>query len=236
MGSDIESIIVDQLMNDIYDGKYLAKEKLPSEYELSSAYKVSRMIVRKAYIKLQEMGYIYSVQGKGRYLKNRSQLIELTLNGSESFTKKMLDKGYNLETKNIFCTKIKYEETIHKELGVKKEAEVYKIGRLRIVDSRPIALHVSYVAKSLFKDIEESGKAIQSMFDYYRGQGYEKFESNKSILSIQFATLKERELLCCPDLVPLLIVETNCIDSIDNRMLEYTRILYRGDSFKYIVE
>ncbi|MCC5910440.1 MAG: GntR family transcriptional regulator [Clostridiaceae bacterium] len=236
MGDKTESIIVEQLLSDISGGKYSPRQKLPSENELANFYKVSRMTTRKAYMKLQEMGYIISLQGKGRYLKDRHQQIELSLNGDESFTKKMRDKGYNLESQNVFCEKIKYNATIYNELGSKKEEDIYKIGRLRIVDDKPIALHISYVSKSIFKDIPETGKTIKSMFHYYKEQGYERFESSKSVLSITFPTLKHRDLLCCPDLIPLLIVETNCIDSVNNRVLEYTKILYRGDTFKYIVK
>ena len=181
------------------------------------------------------MGYIYSEQGKGRFLKERPQLIELVLSGDESFTKKMVGKGYDLVTQNIFCEKEPCDYQMLQHLRIHPKEDVYKIGRLRIVNHRPIALHVSYVASSLFPNIHKEGKTITSMFNYYRSMGYDKFESEKTIISIGFPGFKEREILCCPELVPLLIVETNSIDSVSKRVLEYTKILYRGDSFKYSV-
>jgi GntR family transcriptional regulator len=192
-------------------------------------------MVRKAYEKLEDMGYINSIQGKGRYLKERHKQIELVMSGNESFSKKMLDKGYDFESENIFCTKIPYDEKIYKELGVAKEDEVYRIGRLRVIDKRPSAIHISYVAKSVFSDIAEAGKSIISIFEYYKSKGYKVFDSEKSILSISFPTLEEREFLQCSNLIPLLIVETNCIDKVSNTVLEYTKIIYRSDCFKYIV-
>lgn len=236
MKNQIESIIIDRLLTDINHGKYCSNEKLPSENELADYYKVSRMSIRKAYLRLQEMGYIYSKQGKGRFLKDRHQLIELILSGDQSFTKKMSDKGYKFASQNIFCEKIPYNNQIFNELRIRKDDEVYKIGRVRIVESRPIALHVSYVAKSVFQHIPQEGNTIESMFDYYKSKGYKKFESEKTILSISFPHLLEREILCCSELIPLLIVETNCIDSVSKKVLEYTKIQYRGDSFKYIVK
>jgi len=235
MKKDIETLIIDKLMVDINDGKYQPNDKLPSENELSSVYNVPRIIIRKAYGRLGEMGYIYSKQGKGRYLKDRHKQIELVLSGNESFSKKMIDKGHDFLSKNIFCERIKYNEKIFNELGVTKDDEVYKIGRLRIVDKRPIAIHISYLAKSVFNDIDRIGKDIVSMFEFYRMRGYEKFDSGKSILSVSFPTLEEREILECSNLIPLLIVETNCIDKTTNKVLEYTKIFYRSDSFKYIV-
>ncbi|MDP4090423.1 MAG: GntR family transcriptional regulator [Bacillota bacterium] len=235
MKQDIENIIIDELLKDISDGKYEKDARLPSENELADSYQVPRIVVRKAYEKLEERGYIYSRQGKGRYLKGRYEQIELVLTGNESFSKKMLDKGYDLISKNVFCQKINYDEKVYNELGVLKDSEVYKVGRLRIVDRRPIALHISFVAKALFKDIEEDGSKIDSMFSYYRSKGYKEFSSEKSVLSVAYPTAEERELLKCPNFIPLLIVETNCIDKGTGKVIEYTKIIYRGDSFKYIV-
>ena len=181
MNQDIESMILDQLMGDIHNHKYASKEKLPSENELADYYKVSRIIIRRVYIRLQEMGYIYSEQGKGRFLKERPQLIELVLSGDESFTKKMVGKGYDLVTQNIFCEKEPCDYQMLQHLRIHPKEDVYKIGRLRIVNHRPIALHVSYVASSLFPNIHKEGKTITSMFNYYRSMGSDKFESEKII-------------------------------------------------------
>jgi GntR family transcriptional regulator len=228
-------MIIDKLMIDINCGKYENNDKLPSENELADYFNVHRIMVRKAYEKLENMGYINSIQGKGRFLKERHKQIELVMTGNESFSKKMIDKGYDFTSQNIFCEKIVYNEKIYSELGVPTYEEVYRIGRLRIIDKSPSAIHISYLSKSVFNDIAEKGKNIVSIFDYYKAKGYKVFDSEKSILSISFPTLEERELLQCPNLIPLLIVETNCVDKISNTVLEYTKIIYRSDCFKYIV-
>ena len=160
MKNDIETIILDNLIADINNGIYKANDKLPSENELADLYYVPRIKVRKACERLEEMGYIYSEQGRGRYLKDRQQQIELVLSGKESFSKKMLDKGYDLITTNICCESIKFNDDIYKELRITKKDEVYKIVRLRIVNSRPIAIHISYVTSSVFRDINEEGAKV----------------------------------------------------------------------------
>ncbi|KPU46292.1 mannosyl-D-glycerate transport/metabolism system repressor MngR [Oxobacter pfennigii] len=236
MRENIETLIVDDFMAQITEGRYKAHDKFPSENEMVDIYKVPRIIIRKAYARLEEMGYMYSIQGKGRYFKEKQEQIDLILSGKESFSKKMKDKGFELISKNMFCEKISYDQRIYDELKAHKKDKVYKIGRLRIVDKRPIALHISYVAKSLFSDIHMEGKDIISMFDYYKQKGYEKFDSTKSILSVSFPTTEEKNMLECANLVPILVLETNCIDSSTQKILEYTNILYRSDSFKYIVK
>lgn len=231
--NNIESVILDDLLLDINDGRYRANDKLPSSNELAQKYNVSRIKVRKVYDKLESMGYVYSFQGRGCYLKERGEHINLVLSGKESFTKKMIEKGYNLKSKVIFCERIPYNNHIYSELNAERDDEVYRIGRLRIINNEPIAIHISYLNKRIFPNIFEDGKYIISIFDYYKKNGFKNYSSKRSILSIVYPTLRERRYLECEELVPVMKLESNCIDEESRIILEYTEIIYRGDKFKY---
>lgn len=229
----MEAQIIDDIMHKIVLRSIKHGEKLPSENELAKKYKVPRMTVRNALTKLEERGYIYSKQGKGRYLKEESVQIQLHLTGKASFTDKMKQAGYKLKTENIICEKIAYSEQIYKSLGIEVEEDVYKVGRIRYINGEPIAIHYSFVSKKMFPKIIEAGPKIESMFAYYRELGYKNFTSKKSLLSITFPTLDEQQLLSCKSMVPLILVENDCIDIASNKVLEHTKILYRSDKFKY---
>ena len=229
----MESEIIDDLLLDIRENKYSDNEKLPSENYLSEKYSVPRLQVRNAYKRLEQMGYIYSLQGRGRFLKKKTKNIELMLSGNESFTSKMKANGYNLETINVFCERIPYDEDIFKELRVNREVPVYKIGRLRIVDHEPLAIHISYISKKVFEHISSEGKSITSMFNYYKHKGFIDYKSNKAIIEICYPTSRERSYLKCSELVPVLKLSTNCIHKKSDTILEYTEIIYRGDKVKY---
>lgn len=168
-------------------------------------------------------------------MKDNLQQIELHLTGSKSFTEKMLGAGYALETINMGCEKIAYHPRIYSSLQLAKDEEVFKISRLRLIEGKPIALHSSYVAKSTFPHIEQDGEQLRSMFAYYRQMGFTEFDSSDSHLSISFPTSEERLVMQCTALVPLLVVESNCIAVPKNKVLEYTKIIYRGDSFRYAI-
>ncbi|MGG7178196.1 GntR family transcriptional regulator [Clostridium paraputrificum] len=228
----IENIIMDNLILNINEGRYLPDEKLPSDNELSDKYGVPRIKIRHVYERLEAMGYIYSLQGRGRFLKNRNENIELILSGKESFSKKIIEQGYELESKNIFCERVPYNEKIYGELRAEKKDEIYRVGRLRIVGGEAIAIHISYVLKSVFPNIYEDGKKITSMFEYYNKNGFSNYSTEKSFLSIAYPTSKERGYLECGELVPVLKLETNCRGG-DGSILEYTEIMYRGDRFRY---
>lgn len=228
-----DMLIIDDLMNLIKNNQLQAGEKLPSENQLADQYKVPRITVRNALTKLEERGYIYSVHGKGRYVKEKLLQIHLSLTGDTSFTEKMKKMGYSLQTQNIACVPISYDEKIYRSLQAKRDEAVYKIGRLRYIQEEPMAIHYSYVKETNFPDIAVEGPDIVSMFAYYRKQGINQFRSNQTTLSVSYPTLEEQRLLTCKSMVPLLVVETNSVDKETDHVLEYTKILYRSDTFKY---
>jgi len=228
-----ELLMIDELMNAIKHNKIKSGEKLPSENKLAEKYNVPRMTARSALIKLEERGYIYSVQGKGRYVKEKLVQIQLPLTGDTSFTEKMQKMGYPLRTENIVFEKVPYDKKVYQLVQAESEDTVYQIGRLRYINDVPIAIHYSFVKEASFPDIVDEGAEIVSMFSFYRKQGIEKFTSNQTLVSVAFPSLEEQHLLAVKSMVPLLVVETNCVDEASGRVLEYTKILYRSDTFKY---
>jgi len=228
-----ETFIMDDIMNRIVSNSFEAGEKLPSENKLAEAFSVPRMTVRNALVKLEERGYIYSEQGVGRFVNNNSTQIQLHLTGKTSFTDKMKQLGYHIKTKTISCEKVDYEEKLFHQMDAKQGDAIYRISRIRLIDNEPIAIHNSFVNEALFPNISEQGSQIESMFAYYREQGYHTFSSTKTLLSITFPTSYEQELLCCKSMVPLLVVETDTTDVASQQVLEHTKILYRSDRFKY---
>ncbi|MFJ9500558.1 GntR family transcriptional regulator [Brevibacillus centrosporus] len=230
-----EMEMIDHLIAEIHAGKYKASDKLPSENELADQYKVPRMTARKVYNRLQELGYVYSRQGMGSYVKDRLQQIPLVLTGNTSFSKKMIELGYNYESRNIYCEEVEDRSMFTQTLGVDEKDSVFKIGRLRLVDHKPIALHTSFVAESVFPDIRMEGSRITSMYDFYQERGFTERTYEKTILSVMVPTKYERELLECTGLVPLLVLESGCRDLVSGKMLECTRTLYRSDCFTYVL-
>ncbi|WP_313893135.1 GntR family transcriptional regulator [Psychrobacillus sp.] len=233
ISADMETQIIDDIMDQIVSKTIEHGEKMPSENELSKKYRVPRMTVRNALTKLEERGYIYSLQGKGRYLKEESTQIQLHLTGKTSFTEKMKQAGHDLKTHNIACEKVTYNEQLFQKLNARKEDNVYNVGRIRYINDEPIAIHYSYVSETMFPTIAKDGPKIESMFAYYEQLGFMEFTSKKSLLSITFPTSNEQQLLCCKSMVPLIVVESDCIDLETGKVLEHTKIMYRSDKFKY---
>ena len=235
MNDQIEQFILENLLEQIENKEFTNQSIFPSENKLAELYNVSRIKIRHVLIKLEEMGYLCSQQEKGRFLKQHDKPIDLLLSGDVSFTEKMTQAGYRLETNNHSCEKIPFDSELYKKLNIEQSDEVFKISRLRMIDGEPAAIHQSYVAKSIFPQIETEGPFIQSMFTYYQQKGFTHFSSDRSHLRILFSKQEERKLLQCAPLVPLLVVETNCKDIEKSQLLEYTKIFYRSDIFTYSI-
>lgn len=228
-----EMAIMDHLLASIQDGEYMSGDKLPSEHELAEQFGVPRINARKAYERLQELGLIYSLQGKGSFVRDRKLRIPLTLSGSKSFSKKMLELGFNYESQNLFCEPMDSDAEVEKVLRISGDDRVFKIGRLRKIDGCPVALHISFVAESRFPSIEQEGRNITSMFDFYEGYGYKDLQWTETTLRLAYPLKHERELLACPSLIPLLVLESDCRDRVTGQTIECNKVLYRGDMFTY---
>jgi GntR family transcriptional regulator len=225
--------IIDYLLVQMIEDVLKSGDKLPAESDMSERFRTTRINVRKAMERLIEMGYIEFQKNKGYFVKPKRKKLDLTMNGNESFSMKMKAMFMDYKSMNLGCEVIPYNQRIWTRLGIDKEQHVYQISRLRWIQNEPIALHVSYVSDYVFKSISSEGHDIESMFDYYISQGHRAFTSRQSILSISFPTLAEQKLFQCSGLIPLLMVETDCVDQVTGQVLEMTKILYKGDSFKY---
>ncbi|MEK4566420.1 GntR family transcriptional regulator [Alkalihalobacillus sp. FSL R5-0424] len=213
-----ESRVYDELLVMIESGEIKPGGQMPSEHELVQQFGVPRLTVRKAYEQLENRGYVISVKGKGRFVKEASKQVKLHMSASESFTEKMLAAGYDLRTE-VFETE--------------SAEEWFKISRLRVLDGEPIAIHTSFINRRLFPKIEEDGPGITSVFAFYAASGYTTFSNGKSVLSVQFPSTDEQERLNCSAVVPLIKLAGSTMDAASGELLERTEILYRGDKFTY---
>lgn len=231
-----ETEMRDYILDKIIRHEFPTKKKLPSENELADYFGTTRNRVRKVYQMLDSMGYIHSKQGVGHFPREKGPSIELALRGDISFSEKMKQQGIAYQSINIHCLPIQLSENDERKQLLLDKGQVYEICRLRIVRDKPAALHYSYVSTETFPDIEKDGKEVTSIFNYYFEQGYLSYSSSGSELSISFPQLEEQRLLQCGELVPLMVLKSDCRDQMSGKLLELTKIIYRSDLFKYKLE
>lgn len=72
--------IYDEIVRLILSKVLKPDEKLPSVRELASMIKINPNTIQKSYKSLEEDNYIYTVKGKGNFVKNSEELRSIYLN------------------------------------------------------------------------------------------------------------------------------------------------------------
>lgn len=92
---------------------------MPSENKLAGQYGVTRAEIRKAYERLKELGYVYSMQGYGSFYSGKRKKIRLVMN-HESFSQKMAALHLPIETRNLGCQKVRSDSLLYEMLQIDK--------------------------------------------------------------------------------------------------------------------
>ncbi len=224
--------VFDHLLKNILKGTFQPGELLPSENEIVRQFQVPRLSVRRACETLEHLGYLTSQQGVGRRVRPSRAPLVLSLVREESFSDKMARSGKKIETRIVASRLVKARPKVQKILGLRGKS-VFKLARLRILGKTPVAIHISYLDPEKFPSLEEKGREVTSLFAYFRSEGFDQFEKKRARLSITFPTSREHEILDCPALVPLVMIESETLDARNQFVLQYTKILYRSDLFVY---
>ena len=222
------------LRQQIENEEFHPHDPIPSERQLETRYNLSRPTIRQAIDLLSRQGYLYRVHGKGTFVsppKLQKGIQELT-----SFSEDMRSRGLKPGHQILEFGYVKPDSETMRKLGITDgKQEVLRIKRLRFGDDEPIGLQDSYLAlpeglDMTREEIEERGSIyaiLQEKFGIYPTEADETLE-------VTLATREESILLNIAEGSPLLLNERT-LWSQDRKAIEYVRILYRGDRYKYFV-
>ena len=155
--------IAEQLIQDLRNGKYSPGDKLPSENKLAGEFQVPRSDVRRAYSRLKELGYIYSLQGYGSFFAGKKEKIPLAMVGRTSFSEKMKELGIPFRSENIRAKRISYNPSIYEnqiEEGLVNEEDLRIIHESPDIPGSPIAIQ-----KDLPQELKDKVKEFLLNYD-----------------------------------------------------------------------
>ncbi|MDQ8706651.1 GntR family transcriptional regulator [Streptomyces sp. LHD-70] len=138
--------IADDLRNQISTGRIAAGERLPSESELASHYKVSTPTLRNALAILQAEGLVEKIHGKGNFVRRR--LRRLTYVGGGRLTDAWSGAEEPLRV-TISATNIKARRDLAALLGVSARTTLTEFVCLSYEGNQPHSLARIYVPRDL---------------------------------------------------------------------------------------
>lgn len=135
--------IKQNILDLIKNATLAAGAKLPSERELIAKCEVSRITIRQALVELVQEGYLQSQPGKGFYVAQKQEPLEL--HSLTSFTAGAHSRGMKpgslLLDAKIFAASVE----IARALDLPDGTEVALLKRLRLLDGVPVAIQYDWL-------------------------------------------------------------------------------------------
>lgn len=223
---------MEELIRKIENEDYKEHEKLPSERELCDIYSLSRITVRQALQELEHEGYIYKQHGIGTFVAPKSY--NQNLAQLYSFTEEMEKLGKVPTTEVLSFSVIATDERLARKMNLKPLDEVFKVVRLRFADGKPLIYETSYLPHQLFPNLTENDLRERPMYDVF----HEDYQIGLTKATERFsATLirkEEEEYLGATINQPAMLIKRYAY--YNDKLIEYTNSVARGDKFAYTVE
>lgn len=221
------------LLAQIDSGVYKDGDRLPSEYELTRQYKVSRHVVRQALKDLIAEGRITARQGTGYFVNNKRFRKALPKLGSH--TKSMSKLGLPTQT-IVTSQKITAPpEFIAEKLLTPGENNAILIERVSYLEDEPVCMIRAYYPlkySPVLYDVDVTNKSIYSLLQNYCSVVPKRAET---IVSVVFADDNQSNLLSIREGVPLLHLGSFTWTDT-GELFEYSSGYYRIDRFELELE
>lgn len=218
--------IVHTIKEKINSGSLKPGDIIDSENALSKEFGVSRMTVRKGLAILANEGYIYSIPGKGNFVRN-PDITKYTIYYNEmSNIINSVDKTKLLEVRIIMP-----DEKLMNSLQISRNKNVILIRRLFYTGGKPVAYDMKYLLYQRGMPIVE--KEIQdATFPEMISKGTHPFSLRKEL--VIYAVMPDEEkkkLLNIYDNLALLVVEQKLLN-LDHKPMGLGITYFRGDYIK----
>ena len=215
----------------IAEGILPPNSPLPPERELASLTGLSRVTVRKATQAMVEDGLITQRQGSGSFVAPASKRVEQSLSRLTSFTEDMARRGFQSVSKwlerGVFLPSP--EEVVALALG--PNDSVARIARLRMADDKPMAIERAALPMDILPNPVE---VTTSLYDVLEKSGNRPVRAIQKLSAINLDTADAELLGLDPGAAGLRIERTSYLP--DGRVVEFTRSIYRGDSYNFVAE
>lgn len=212
------------LKDEILRGKYKPGEKLPPESEICKAYGVSRITSRRAITDLVQEGVLYSMQGKGtfvRELKEKRELISV-----EGFSELTNASGKQPISQILSNNIIQASEQLSEKFTISLGDPVLKLHRLLFIDedTLPFIIETSFFPLDQFPHLERYIGA-PSTYQVLREKYNVEFLRSEKTLEVISATDYEADLFQCDLSFPLFSIEKLTYD-IKDQPIHFSQSLY----------
>jgi GntR family transcriptional regulator len=224
--------IKDLLLNDILTGRLQPGQKIPTEFELSATYGVSRITVRGAVLELVKSGHLMRRQGKGTFVYKPVLGENVLVN--QSFTSVCHESGAVPGSRIVVKSVRPAGPDDLSELEIAEGSNVLYFERIRSVNGSPVILEYNFFPEK-FAELEKDISDDTSLYTLLESKySIGRLRSVKRI-SITKANEYQSGLLGIKKGTQVLYLREIVYDMQDVPV-HRTRQYILGDRFEYIVK
>jgi GntR family transcriptional regulator len=224
------------LREKINSGAYTQGDQLPTEDVLIAEYGVSRITVRQALSALADEGLIERRQGRGTFIAERQNAVpqfEGTIHLTGSLNELIL-MGQKTPVKVLARTLTKADAQTAELLGVEIGEPVSRVERLRLLDDKPYALLVNYFPAEIGVRLTLEDLSEGSVLEQLERKCGLRLQKGIQQITAALADPYVAGRLEIPVGSALLSIE-NTVYCTEGKPVEYVRVLYRSDLYRYRV-
>lgn len=224
-----------QLRRRLHEGVDLgllkAGSSLPPEREIAAITDMSRVTVRKAIQALADDGIVIQKQGSGSFVASSAPQIEQSLSRLTSFSEDMSRRG--MVSSSVWLERGVFMPSPDEvmALALSPDASVSRIARLRTADHKPMAIERASLSTQMLPNplLVET-----SLYEVLGQAGLRPVRALQKISAINLEEADAALLDVAPGMAGLRIERTSYLP--DGRVVEFTKSIYRGDAYNFVVE
>lgn len=213
----------------IESGKLTVGEPLPSENELSRAFNISPMTVRRAMAELVNEGYIYRERGRGTFVAR--QRMQHQLESLVSFTEDIRHRNLHPSSRILAFELVTAPAPVIERCALPANTQMTRIKRLRLANNTPVGVHDSYICDAPIT--RQELEKFDSLYVLLESKGIVMDEGDEAIEAAA-ADAETAQLLKLQPGDPLLQTTRFSWNSAGD-LIEYVVALYHADLYRYTV-
>ncbi len=206
-------------------------DALPSERDIAVRADVSRVTVRKAVQELVRSGMLVQRHGSGTFVASRIGRVEQPLSRLTSFTEDMARRGLELRSQWLDRGLYAPSQEEVMTLGLSPSERVARVSRLRIAGGTPLAIERASLAAAILPD---PGVIGESLYAALERTGHRPVRAIQRLAARNITGDEAALLDVAPGSACLTIERISYLAS--GRVVEFTRSIYRGDAYDFVVE
>jgi DNA-binding GntR family transcriptional regulator len=219
------------LLGKIRSGALKPGQPVASEQEIAARLRVSRMTARQALKSLCDMGVAYSERGKGTFVS----LLKLEKGFRQvlSFTEETRASGSRPGSKVLSFESCVPNEEVVSRLRLKPKEKVFRLRRVRLVDSAPVGIECSYLPERLYPELDRKFDPSTSLYRALAELYGIHIHLTDEVAEAGLLDARDARLLrLAPGAPALLFTRTSYVQS--GEAVEYVKSVYRGDRYRIV--